>query len=118
MDVVLNGLPIDKLRFGYSLIKRLGERWGLKDVQEIFMKILKTFDSAEKDMFSAIDIVAEMVVESAALEGIDLNINDVSDNLFQNMEVITDVVKVFFDSIPNPNQKTGKTDPVKKKMNH
>lgn len=89
-----------KLRFSYSLIRALSIKWGIANVEVILAKIMETFVKAEEDIFSAIDTVTEIVIESAKLSGIEIDPNDVGDALFKDASLMLEVVSEFVNSMP------------------
>ncbi|SFO04733.1 hypothetical protein SAMN05421741_11822 [Paenimyroides ummariense] len=99
MEIVINEKKIP-LRFSYSLIRALAAKWKMTDLEVVLNKIMNALAAAEKDVFTAIDLIAEMVVEAAKLNGIEVSADDVGDVVFTDPQIITSVVEAFVNSMP------------------
>jgi len=104
------------LKFGYGAIKRLGLMWGV-EFGEVFERFNVAFAGMEKELkFEYVDIIGEMILAGIlnANDTADVNSDDiVNDIVFgERVDEITNVAKLFFDSMPKDLKQT---QPAKKK---
>ncbi len=99
MEIVINEQKIP-LRFSYSLIRSLAAKWKMTDLEAVLNKIMSALAAAEEDVFTAVDLVSEIVVEAAKLTGTEVNENDAADVIFADPQFIVSVVEAFVNSMP------------------
>jgi len=113
MKIVINGQEIP-LRFSYSLIRVLSIKWKVTNIEAVLAKIMQQFANAEEDIFSAIDMVTEIVIESAKLTNTEVEANDVGDEMFANPTLMLQVIEEFVNSMPKVS--TNDVETLKKKV--
>lgn len=114
MKLVIKEQEVE-LRFCYSLLKVLSEKWQIRNLDMVISKIYDACFKAEEDLFYSIDLMAEIIVEAAALNGFKVDVNDAGDFLFKDPGNIVKVIQEFLASLPKFKQEAAskKKSPAK-----
>lgn len=103
MKLVIKEQEVE-LRFSYSLLRVLSEKWQIRSLDVLLSKIMEACVKADEDLFSSIDLMAEMIVEAAALNGYEVDVKDAGDFLFNDPGNIVKVIQEFMASMPKPKE--------------
>jgi len=106
------------LKFGYGVLRRLSEALGFDSFDDLGKHIdsLKLADGALS--FSALNFVG-LLISSAISYGSNEDIDPdvvVDEVIFENPDLVTEIVVAFFDSFPKGNDQ-GKPKPATKRRN-
>lgn len=113
MEIVVNDQSVT-LKFSFSFYRRLGEKWGLKTLQEVLQRVVDANKGvvAGDVAFESIATYAD-IVQAASNTSIDYN--DLQDYLFERPELIGQIVEAFVDSMILPSDQGGEDAAVEKK---
>jgi len=114
--ITINGAEIE-IAFGYFFIRAISEKWGLNGPAAVLKKFSEAVFSlfpegvdlnnvADSDLvnfdipFPVIDIVADVVVVAAAVSKTDIPQDDAAVWVYENVDKITDIARLFMQSMP------------------
>lgn len=92
------------IKFGFGANRILAECWGLKTLGQVGLKLSKTFDFDEKkeptiEQFTALgEFVLSGILNVSPDAAVDAD--DVADAIMQDVGKMSDIIKLYSDSIP------------------
>lgn len=100
MKVTIKNTNFD-FSFNYSYLKRLGEKWNCKGIGDLFHKIV-VMDFNEELEFNAIETLTDVLQTAVEMQTEDIVISedDVLSLMFENPQVIADVITEIAKSMP------------------
>lgn len=99
------------LKFGYGVLRRLSEKWGVDSVAGVFEKFGAVASVEDTTEFDQLNLFGDVVEASASNAGFVITADSAVDVLLSNPEKMQEIVKCFVASLP----KEKKSPEVKQK---
>lgn len=97
--IVVNGQEV-VLKFGYGVLRRLSEKWGVDSVTGVFEKFGAVASAEGATEFGQLNLFGDVVEASASNGGFIVSADDAVDVLLSNPEKMQEIVKCFVASLP------------------
>lgn len=91
-----------RVDFTFSVLRKLGKKWGLKTVNEVLERIVKSPGTNIADItFEAMDVFSDVLLACSDTE---LSKDDVINYLFSNPDALSIIVDAFADCVVNKSE--------------
>ncbi|MDR2223810.1 MAG: hypothetical protein LBE34_13910 [Flavobacteriaceae bacterium] len=116
VEIEVKGIIIG-LEFGYGVLRRLGEKWGINSITGIFDRFgahLNKDGIDDNDDFGDIGIdkmnlFGDLISAAASTAGYDINSDDAVNALMSDPTKMRDIMLAFMESFPKPTEEQKKT---------
>lgn len=108
------GDNVIELKFGYGVLRRLSEKWGINSVQGVFERFgsFQNKDEVEGEPemgFDQLNIFGDIVWAAALTAGFEVDADDAVDVLMADPGKMGEIVLEFMKSLPQPTEEQKKT---------
>ncbi|MDX4973712.1 hypothetical protein [Myroides odoratimimus] len=102
------GEAVIELKFGYGVLRRLSEKWGINSIQGVFERF-GSFQNKDEMGFEQLNIFGDLVWAAASNSGVEIDSDEAVDVLMSNPEKMQEIVFEFMKSLPQPKEGEKKT---------
>ena len=107
IKISVEGVDVN-LHFPFSVLFKLGKRWGIESVNGILEKVVKVCAVADGDIsLSALDVLSDILIECSEDK---ISKDDALNYLGSNPEIIVQVIELLIESISSPEGESKQSD--------